>query len=189
VPYGSYAGVTGSMGLDGAELQGLVVRLYSRTSSSASWKKIAESQTVSGGGFGFSVKPSKVTQYRVVSKWGVATDGREVGFVASEPVTVAPLAKLSLWAPSSVKAGKAFAFSGSIKPSHGRTSKHIKIIAEKVKAGAVVKTVTVSAAGSGSTFAGKLTLPSKGTWRLKVSVRPDSLHAATVSAPRTVTAK
>lgn len=131
------------------------------------------------GQYYYDVAPSAKAVYRFF----VVDTG-----LAGSPYTVYPKVKLSAsTSKSTVKAGKYFTVSGSIKPRHAKGStsvasvKMYRVVKGKPK---YVSTVKLKLANSkkdknASVFSKQVKLSKKGTWKLVVTVKADSLHELT----------
>ncbi|HET6351616.1 MAG TPA: hypothetical protein VFG89_05755 [Coriobacteriia bacterium] len=89
-------------------------------------------------------------------------------------------------APASVKAKKSFTVTGTLKPKHASGSKPVRVYKYKWTSGKWKSYGYVKATASNysgySRYKVKMSLPSKGTWKLQAKAPADSLHADTWSS-------
>ncbi len=169
-------------------MSGFFVEVKARPYGRSAWTRVATATTAPDGGFFMSVRPAKRTDYRVHTRWSATQDGDAVGYGAGPVMTAWPRAYLTIKAPARATAGKVFAVSGRIKPSHARGTGHVRVLAYR-KSGAEYRPYRAfPAQNSASAWSASLRLP-RGVYQLRASVPTDTLHATTVSSPRTVTVK
>lgn len=163
-------------------MSGFTVYIMAKPAGSTTWTKVATTKTTTQGAFAAIVRPTRGTQYYAKTPWAFSSeDSAPIGFGASKAVTILPKAYLAFsTTPKVAYAGHAFGVTGIVKPSHGYTSRHIKVTASKYNGTRYVYYKYIWARGSGGSFSGKLSLP-KGRWRLSLSAAADSLHASTTS--------
>ncbi len=169
-------------------MSGFFVEVKARPFGSSTWTRVATSTTAPDGTFTMRVRPVKRTEYRVYSRWSATADGDAVGYGVGPVMTVWPRAYLTIKAPVRAVAGKTFDVTGLIKPSHGRGTGHVRVLAYR-KSGAEWRPHKAFAARNSSVaWRASVKLP-KGVYQLRATVPTDTLHATTVSSPRTVTVR
>ena len=188
VRYATYADITGSASVGGRPMSGFFVEVKARPYGSSSWSRAASTTSAPDGTFALRVRPAKRTEYRVHTRWSTTADGSAVGYGVGPVMTVSPRAYLTIKAPSRAKVGKSFTANGLLKPAHARATGHVRLLVYRKSGGSYRPYRAVSARNSSTGWSASLKLP-KGTFQLRASVPTDTLHAATVSSPRTVTVK
>lgn len=189
VGFGGGVSATGTALFAGLPMVGFAVDIRQRPYGSTTWTRVASTTTDGNGFFSMQVKPTKRTDYRIQSKWSSTAAGGAVGHGIGPVMTVWPRAYLPApKAPSRAKLGKAFPVSGALKPAHSRGSGHVRVLIARKSGGEWRVYRSVPARHSSTGWSTLMKLP-KGTFQLRASVPTDTLHAATVSSPRTVTVK
>ncbi|MDZ4168761.1 MAG: hypothetical protein U1E26_03785 [Coriobacteriia bacterium] len=189
VRFGGSASATGTALVAGRPMVGFAVQIRQRPYGSTTWTRVASTKTAADGSFTLQAKPAKRTDYRIQSTWSVTQDGSAVGYGIGPVMTVWPRAYLPApKAPSRATFGKAFTVSGALKPAHSRGSGHVRVLVARKSGSGWRVYRAVPARHSSTGWSASLKLP-KGTFQLRASVPTDTLHAATVSSPRTVTVK
>lgn len=182
--YGAAATVSGvatvTVGGVDRPMSGFTVYIMAMPAGSSTWTKVATTKTTTEGAFAATVRPTKTTKYYAKTSWAYSKeDSAPIGYGASTAVTVTPKAYLAFTStPRGAYAGKSFAVSGVIKPSHGSTSRHIKLWVYRHNGTRYVQYRYYWMRGSGTSWAGKLSLP-KGRYRFSLVCPADSLHAST----------
>jgi hypothetical protein len=180
VGWGKQATLTGEL-TDGAEpfAEGKVVTVQSSMDGGDTWNDVAEFDLIALAGFG--VKPAQKTQYRL------AFAGDSVHAAAeSDPVTVTPRVALGKpSAPSNVRKGAAFGAYGSLTPKHAAGAKSVRIKCYLKQGGKWRHVKTVKAANrtvkSATRYSARLSLPSRGSWKLVANYAATAKFAATTS--------
>lgn len=172
------------------DLRGAPVRaaevVLETTVDGVTWVPAQSTMTDPQGQATFSVKPTALTRYRVVS-----TPMDEVyGGSGSATVTVMPKAYLSKpSAPSSARRGRSFYVAGYLKPRHRAKASSVKLYFyrwEKVGGRYVWRhRKTINAANSNyssyTKYTGRTSLPYAGRWRVR-AYHSDTDHAPKYSA-------
>ena len=174
----------------GDPLPGAPVDLEQSTDGGFTWEFVDTLTPAAGTSSyaGAGPIPLAATRYRLI----YAGDAQHVSAV-SAPVTVTPRVALGTPAAKSrVAPKKAFAVSGSLAPRRpsGYVVK-IKCYQLVRRAWKLKKTVSakVSAAGTASRYVARLSLPSRGSWKLVAYAPATPSFAATTSGARRVTVR
>lgn len=197
VGWGKTASIAGTVTLDGEGQRGARVLIQSKAAGSSAWKdlnfdKVAyRPKTVANdaGRFTYSVKPTKKTQYRAVV-WPTENSGWRFGAATS----VAPRVRLGApHAPSSVKRKTAFKVYGYTAPRRAARAKTVTLVftrgARTVRVRAVNANHSSVKWGRSTRYNARVSLPTKGKWKVVATTGGDSLYAATTSTARYVTVK
>jgi hypothetical protein len=118
-------------------------------------------------------------------------DGRGAAPAVSKKITLKRRTTV-VGTPSSSKTvthGKAFAVSGSLSPSHPATTKGVLLYCYRHEGGTWKLKLKVWASASGAKYTAKVTLPTKGSWRIKGYHASDKYSGSDWSSYKTVTAK
>lgn len=189
VKWGGVARVSGSVTGSKGPVSGATVYVWGKEAGTNSWRKVATGKTDASGGYSVEVTPKKKTAYQA----------RYLGYsrylpTKSANVSVIPYAYLSRpTAPTTVKAAVAFTSSGYLKPRHASGAKSVKILcyrSEKQVDGSYkyVLRKTFSAVNANystyTKYSARVTLPSKGKWKMVAKIDGDSTHATTKSSAR-----
>lgn len=107
------------------------------------------------------------------------------------PEVVAPqVTLLRQYAPRSIRKGRAFESFGYLKPRHQSGTYPVRIQCYRVEGGRLVLRKTVSAKASDyssyTKYSRRLSLPRKGTWKIRAYHPAHGDHSASYSAYRTV---
>jgi hypothetical protein len=193
--WGGTARLSGKLSSDNeSALATRTLEIMAKPYRSTSWILVATATTDANGVYRASVSPKKRTAYRV----HFAREGERVQ--AYSPIkTITPRAALtSPSVPSSVRRGQTFASVGYVKPRHPRGARSVSIKCYKwdPKRNEYRYHHAESAVNTGynmkrraTRWAGRVTLPSRGKWKLVARVAADGMHAKTNSEPRFVTVR
>jgi len=195
---GKSATITGTVAMGGAPLSGARVLVQSKAAGTSVWKDLnfdsaafrPKAVADSTGAFAVSVKPSKKTQYRAVV-WPTETSGWSRSSAAA---TMAPRVRLGApHVPKSVRRKAVFTAHGYLAPRHTAKSKTVTLVFSKgsrvVRVKAANANYSSKAWGKSTKYKARVSLPSKGKWKVVATTAVDSLHAATTSAARYVTVR
>jgi hypothetical protein len=144
-----------------------------------SWIDVGDFDLIALAGYG--VSPAQKTRYRL------AFAGDSVHEAAvSDPVTVTPRVALGRpAAPAHVTRRAAFTAYGSLTPKHAAGAKSVRIKCYLKQGGTwrLVKTVTAANRTVKATtrYSARLSLPTKGFWKLVASYAATAKYAATTS--------
>ncbi len=195
IAYAQRTAIAGKLTEGGAALAGMTVQLQS-SASGTSWRNTgAVATTTADGSFSFTVAPAVSTYYRV--RYGATVVG-DVGYVGSVSAAIRLLPRVYLtapWAPASVVRGQFFVVSALLKPRHAPNTYPVYVRCYRAESGKWVLRKTVRLRASDvpsraySRVSGRLSLLSKGTWRLVGYHPADALNASTLSSARTVVVK
>jgi len=182
--------ITGSLAtVRGVPLAGKPVVVEAQPYGSSTWQRVAVVGTAADGSFSAPVVPTRRTVYRVRFEGAV-------GYlpVTSESRTVTPRAYLTRPSAARVlRAGQAFTSVGYLKPRHAAGATTVKIDCYRLESGAWKLKKRVWAKNSNyssyTRYSKRLSLPSKGQWKLVASVSGDWKHAYTQTSPRLVTVR
>lgn len=190
VNYGSTSTISGSALVDGAAAANVPYRIMGRAVGTGTWNVVQTGTTAADGTFSATVKPLRTTEYYVRTQWYSTAQGEDFGYGYGPLTKVAPRAYLSLkTVPRVAYRGRAFTVSGVIKPGHSTSRRHVKIVAERWNGKRWARVKSTYVRSSGTKFSGRITLPSRGTYRLQAKVGADKLHAAKDSAQRKLTVR
>jgi len=197
VSWGKTASITGTATLAGAPMGGARILVQSMPAGASTWRDLNfdsvayRPKTVAdaAGGFSYSVKPGTKTRYRVFV-WPTENSGWKFG----SPVTISPKVRLgSPRVPSSVKRRTAFTAYGYLAPRHATGAKTVTLSFEKgatkLRVKAVNSKYSSASWGRASKYRARVSLPSRGRWRVVATTPADALHAATSSSVRYITVK
>jgi len=197
VSWGKTASVVGTATLAGVPMGGARILVLAMPAGTSTWKDLnfdsasyrPKTLTNAQGGFSYTTKPSVKTQYRVFV-WPTETSGWKFG----SAVTVAPTVRLGApHVPANVKRGASFTAYGYLAPRHPTGAKTVTICFER--GGKTVRVRAVNSKhssvkwGSASKYKARVSLPSRGRWKVVSTTPADSLHAATTSSVRYITVK
>ncbi len=159
-----------------------------------SWTQVAYDMTDSTGRWKITVAPKRKTWYRASFE-----GDRSATYTASESAakTITPRAYLTRpYAPKSVGRAKYWTAYGYLRPKHATGGKYVKIRCYRWSTAHhkwVLKKTTYATnyyySKYTTKYKKKLSLPSRGKWKLSASVPGDTTHAATTSYSRYVTVK
>jgi hypothetical protein len=188
VNYGSTSTITGVATVNGSPVANFPYRVMGRAVGTRTWKWIASGTTAADGTFSKAVKPLRTTEYYVRTQWSTTAAGEDIGYGYSSPyVKVAPRAYLAFKrVPRVAYRNRAFTVSGTIKAKHSTARRHVKIVAERWNGKRWVRVKSTYVRSSGTRFSGRITLPSRGTWRVQAKVGADKLHAAKSSVRKKI---
>ncbi|HET6351467.1 MAG TPA: hypothetical protein VFG89_04975 [Coriobacteriia bacterium] len=176
------ATVSGNVTASGAVVPGRSVKIEQSTNGS-SWSAAVSVVTDANGGFAWAANPKVKTWYR-------ASFAGDTAYKASSSAVVIAKPKVSLGtpvAPKTMKAKKGYTVYGSLKPKHTSGSKSsvriykYKWVSKKWKAYGYVRATNTNYHGY-TRYKVKMSLPSKGTWKLVAKAPVDAQHTATTSA-------
>jgi hypothetical protein len=189
VSWGQEARIAGTMIGSTGPVSGAAISVYAKEAGSSSWRKAATAKTDTSGAYAVELEPKKRTAYQT----------RYIGssnYLPSKAadVSVIPFAYLTrLSAPKTVKAGVAFTSKGYLKPRHAAGAESVKVLcyrSERQPDGRYryVLRKTFSAVNANystyTKYSAKVTLPSKGKWKMVARIDGDSTHATTQSSAR-----
>jgi hypothetical protein len=188
LPYGGTVKLAGSLTAGGGGVSGRTVTIE-RSFDGAVWTSFREVVTSGTGEFAVYAAPKKTTWYR-------ATFAGDDTFMASSSPAVKVAVRVYLSTPVAPKIayrGHAFAVHGFLKPRHaaGRHTVSIRCYRKVSGHWNYVKTVRTTNRNYSTytKYVASVTLPSKGSWRLRAYAPTDKLHAATVSGYRYLTVR
>ena len=178
ITYGHGVTLNGTLKSSGAAISGLWVDVGQATTQSGSYtvmfKVTAPSGPYATGTYSIAVMPLQTMYYRF--QWA-----GDLTYAASNSDVVPVQVKPSLGkptCPSSVKSGKKFTVSGSIKPGQG-AGPAVKIKAyRKNSSGAYASYKTYSATISGTTYKASITITKTGTYKFKATTAGSARFAA-----------
>lgn len=190
VNYGSTSTISGVATVNGAPIANFPFTVMGRAVGTSTWKRVTSGTTAADGTFKASVKPLRTTEYFVRTQWSTTAAGEDIGYGYGPLMKVAPRAYLAFkTVPRVAYRNRAFTVSGTMKPKHSTAKKHVKIVAERWNGKRWVRVKSTYVRSSGTKFSGRITLPSRGTWRLQAQVGTDKLHAAKNSARKKLTVR
>jgi len=197
VGWNKSANITGSVTLNGAPMGGARVLLQSKAAGTSAWKDVnfdsaryrPKTAANGSGTFSYSVKPSKKTQYRAVV-WPTENSGWRFGAAS----TVAPRVRLGApHTPKSVRRKAKFTAYGYLAPRHAARAKTVTLVFSRgsrvVRAKAVNSNHSSKTWGKSSKYTARVSLPTKGRWKVVATTKSDSLHSATTSSVRYITVR
>lgn len=199
VPYQAAASFTGALTLDdvaGTPVDGYAVQ-FQRSYDTVTWTAIADVSPGTGQysyQYATSFTPTRATWFRF-SFAGDVPPTLYAPSVSDPPVKVTPRVSLTRpVAPSVVKARRAFATYGYLRPHHAAGAKYVKIRCYRRSAsGSWVLKKVVSARDfnykTWTKYKAMVSLPTAGKWKLVARYQQTVKFATTQSNPRYVTAK
>ena len=166
----------------GAPLAGVEVHLLQRGAGAGSWTRIRTGRTAGDGTVVFTVRATGVASFRLDSTHLDSTRPDSTGTSLASTVdrvqVVAPLVLAAL--PAAVRPGRALALTGRTTAARG-----VVVFAEALAGGRVVGRAPLRVGADGS-VSGRLVLPRRGTWQVRLARRATPQVAGSTSAPRTV---
>lgn len=188
VSYGGSATLTGVLRTaQGGSLAGKPVLLQASPNGTSGWVTV-RTLTSASGTYSTSVKPARGTFYRL----RFAGDATHVASNSGSLKVTPKVAITKPSAPKSVKVGAKVRVSGVLKPQHKAGTSPVRIERQRLVKGKWVKYKSVSAKVSnvsgGSKYTTRITLPKKGTWRIRAHYSANSSFAQTKSSWRKLSA-
>lgn len=189
--YGDSTTIRGTLRTDsvtGAPIEGRDVEL--RYYRDGVWRSFGIATTSQAGQVAFSVRPRVATTYHL----RFAGEASTYGASESESPRVVPRAYLSApKAPTAVRKSKSFTLTGYLKPRHKAGSQAVRIYKYRRTASGSWKSYGYVNASivdyrTYSKYSAKLSLSSRGIWRLRAYHPADRGHAASWSKPTLVQA-
>jgi len=182
ITYGHGVTLNGMLMSNGAAVGGLWVDFAQATTSSGSYQVLYKVTTAGSayytGTYSVAVMPLQTMYYRF--QWA-----GDLTYAASNSDVVPVQVKPSLGkptCPSSVKSGKKFTVSGSIKPGQG-AGPAVKIKAyRKNSSGAYASYKTYNATISGTTYKASITISKTGTYKFKATTADGAKFASNESS-------
>jgi hypothetical protein len=172
ITYGQSVGISGTV----ASAPGATVKLMARSAHQSAFAPIAEVKADSSGKYEF---PAQIPVYNTFYK--VESDGRTSAMLYQLvydglTATVSP--------GTSIQAGQALTFSGSVSPAHPG---HEIYLERENASGTGFHTVEVSTLSAGSTYTIVHTVYTPGTYVFRIRITGDPENGGAVSQPFTIT--
>ncbi|PKQ15144.1 MAG: hypothetical protein CVT67_10810 [Actinobacteria bacterium HGW-Actinobacteria-7] len=188
IRYGQSTKFTGSvLSTDGAGLAGQPVELYAWSYLTDDYKKVASTETTTGGAYSFTIKPTGWTFYKTIA----LVNQPGLSFVQSVEKQIKVRIVLTRpAAPKSVYLNRKFKISGYMNPRHLAGNHTVYVYAYRRLSNGSYKYVKKFRTTNGDSLAhptysrystSAATLPYRGTWKLIAKALDDGKHAYSYS--------
>lgn len=170
IKYGATAVLKGSLkDIGGVPRAGQTVTLQAKAYNASTWSTAATASVDASGNFVFRKKPPVTTYYRALFD----NDAENLISMTSASVKVKPAASVSVpYLARYVRRGVAFTSYGFLKPRHSAGARNVKLYFQRKESGRyvtrrIVSATNVTYTSTTTKYRARLSLPNRGSWRVR----------------------